>query len=64
MPASNLNATPAREIPGHHKPKSDRFVAKSPKSPKSPNSPGSEILSLTDDTLRQLKISLIAEKTE
>jgi hypothetical protein len=59
---SNPNRTPARDIPGHHKPKSDKFVAKSPKSPKSAKSPGSEIIGMADESLQELKISLLAEK--
>jgi hypothetical protein len=59
---SNPNRTPAREIPGHHKPKSDKFVAKSPKSPKSGKSPGSEIISMADESLQELKTQLMAEK--
>merc|ERR1712080_186560 len=64
---SGLTCTPPRPIPGHHKPKRDRS-GKSPKSPKSPRSPvdssrspKSDLVKMTDDDLRKLKISLITE---
>jgi len=69
---SGVACTPPREIPGHHKPKRDRSGksprspgGKSPKSPKSPGelsrSPKSDLVKMTDDDLRKLKISLITE---
>merc|ERR1719186_1269508 len=66
---SGVACTPPRPIPGHHKPKRDRS-GKSPrspggKSPKSPldssRSPKSDLVKMTDDDLRKLKISLITE---
>jgi len=66
---SGVACTPPRPIPGHHKPKRDRS-GKSPrspggKSPKSPidssRSPKSDLVKMTDEDLRKLKISLITE---
>jgi len=68
------NCTPSKPIPGHSKPKPHSKSPKSPKMPgldasrspktpgsdysKSPKSPVSEIVGMTDEGLRQLKISL------
>ena len=60
------SATPSKPIPGHHRPKHDKSMAKSPKSPKSPKTPKSPIsgtlMSLSDNSLRELKSSLLEER--
>jgi len=70
----NGTPTPSKPIPGHHRAKHEKSAAKSPRSPKSPGplskspgplskSPHSDLVSLTDRSLQDLKISLLAEKS-
>jgi len=78
--SKDKTATPSRPIPGHTKPKPAAKSPKSPKIPgldcsrspktpgsdysKSPKSPVSDIVGLTDDGLRKLKISLLADSPD
>merc|ERR1711915_55326 len=63
-------SSPSTPIPGHNKTKPGKSAAKSPRSPgassRSPGtlskSPHADLVSLTDKSLQDLKISLLAEK--
>ena len=65
--SKNGPSSQATPIPGHHRAKSDKSAAKSPKSPtflgKSPTtsgkSPSSELVSMSDQSLHQLKMALL-----
>jgi RIO kinase 3 len=78
--SKDKTVTPSRPIPGHTKPKPAAKSPKSPKIPgldcsrspktpgsdysKSPKSPVSDIVGLTDDGLRKLKISLLTDSPD
>ena len=78
--SKEMASTPSRPIPGHTKPKPAAKSPKSPKIPgidcprsprtpgsdysKSPKSPVSDIVGLTDDGLRKLKISLLSDSPD
>jgi len=78
--SKNQPSTPSRPIPGHTKPKPAAKSPKSPKIPgldcsrspktpgsdysKSPKSPVSDIVALSDDGLRKLKISLLSDSPD
>ena len=78
--SKNIPSTPSRPIPGHTKPKPAAKSPKSPKIPgidcprspktpgsdysKSPKSPVSDIVGLTDDGLRKLKISILSDSPD
>jgi len=78
--SKSTTSTPSRPIPGHTKPKPAAKSPKSPKVPgidftrsprtpgsecsKSPKSPVSDIVGMTDDGLRKLKISLLSDSPD
>jgi len=68
--SQNSSCTPAKPIPGHHRSKSERSAMKSPKASsslgKSPNSlsksPFNDLVSLSDESLQNLKTALLDDK--